>query len=271
MQHSIFQIPVLSYHKIDTRYEFGVNVISPGKFQKQMQYLHSEGFSPINFHQLLNDKLPEKPIIITFDDGYECVFTHAIPILKKYNFTAVIFVITDFMGELNTWDANIGNIYFRHLNKTQIASLANDGFEIGSHTCSHKGLLNREISEIRAEFTESKNILQKITNNEIKTLAYPFGQNTADISKLALECGYQFGLVNIWGNGMAPDQFNLQRIPVYQIDSMAAFRAKLSPGIKQEIEFAKLHLISWPARLTPLYQRMKIKFNSKMSDQQICL
>jgi peptidoglycan/xylan/chitin deacetylase (PgdA/CDA1 family) len=120
MNPVVHRIPILNYHKIDQRFEWGLNTVKPVRFRQQMQLLKDGGFTPVNFHRVESGALPEKPIIITFDDGYESVYDSALPVLQELDFTAVVFIITDYMGEENTWDANIGGIRFQHLNAGQI-------------------------------------------------------------------------------------------------------------------------------------------------------
>lgn len=248
-------IPILTYHKIDIRREWGLNVVSPQAFRAQMEWLKSAGFSPINFRQ--SATAAARPVIITFDDGYESVYRHAFPILQEFGFTAVVFIITGFRGRFNTWDANLGGIRFRHLNDSQIREMSALGIEMGSHTVSHRALpaLGRE--ETLCELLDSRRALSDLTGQPVMSLAYPFGRSNQTVRKLAAECGYRFGCVNLWGTIEKENLFTLRRIPVYQTDSLPAFRRKLGAGWGHRLEMGKLRAISWPARLTPLYQRLK--------------
>ena len=79
----MFTIPILTYHKVTTKKEFGINNISPDRFETQIRTIIESGYTPITFKMLLknDEKIPEKPIIITFDDGYQCVYNNIFPIL----------------------------------------------------------------------------------------------------------------------------------------------------------------------------------------------
>ncbi|MBR3622573.1 MAG: polysaccharide deacetylase family protein, partial [Selenomonadaceae bacterium] len=104
------KILVLNYHKIDN-----VNIslsVPPAEFDKQMKYLKDNDYHTITPDELYasiegREKLPENPVLITFDDGYADNYTNAYPILKKYDFKATIFVISSFVGNMDhyvTWD-----------------------------------------------------------------------------------------------------------------------------------------------------------------------
>ena len=104
------KVLVLNYHKVDNT--FISLAVRPDDFDKQMQYLSDNGYNTITPDELYdslagNKELPENPVLITFDDGYEDNYTNAYPILKKYGFKGTIFVISSFLGKNKnyiTWD-----------------------------------------------------------------------------------------------------------------------------------------------------------------------
>ncbi len=256
MEADIKNIPILTYHKIDDRQEWGINTVKVSKFHQQMEFLREENYTPINFLQLEKIELPPKPVIITFDDGYQSVYQNAFPILKKFRFTAVIFVITNFIGRLNLWDANLGGVRFAHLNQQQTIELAKAGMEIASHGLTHRSLNNLHKSEVISELQRSKTFLEELTGTPVKTIAYPFGMHNHEIIEIARNTGYHFGCINLWTNNYPIGNMCLRRIPVYRSDSKASFKRKLSANFSQKLEFAKLRVLSWPARLTPIYQKL---------------
>ncbi|MEJ2538336.1 MAG: polysaccharide deacetylase family protein, partial [Calditrichia bacterium] len=156
MEMNYQQIPILTYHKISKNREWGINTVSPKKFTEHLHFLKTENYTPINFRDLSKNELPSNPVIITFDDGYESVFEHAYPALSEFGFTAVVFVITGYIGKWNKWDANLGGIRFRHLNRQQIQELATNNMEIGSHGISHRAFTRLSSDEAGRELLESK-------------------------------------------------------------------------------------------------------------------
>lgn len=261
MTFKLSQIPIITYHKICRQKEFGINVIDPIQFKKQMRFLHANNYRPITFKNVLMNHIPSKPIIITFDDGYQSVFQYALPILRKFNFQAVVFVISNHIGKDNSWDVKLSSKQFKHLNENEIALLARAGIEIGSHGKSHRALpfLNDEL--IRKELEQSRNILGEITNQNILTLAYPFGMQNKRIQNIAKLTGYKFGCINLWGDHQKENPFCLKRIPIYCTDYLSSLQNKLSSGWKNRIELIKLKILSSPAILTPLYQKYFKKTN----------
>lgn len=262
MEIKPFQIPILTYHKIDTQNELGINVISPQNFHDQMRFLNKQGYRTITFRDILIDNIPEKPVIITFDDGYHSVYEEALPILEKFNFTAVIFIISHFVGKWNTWDANLVKILFRHLNSHQILQMSAYGIEIGSHGVTHKAFTFLNDREIHAELIQSRERIKDICGKEPITFAYPFGIQNFDIQQKISKAGYLFGCVNLWGFTKEFNPLCIRRIPVYRLDSLNAFKNKLVKGWRHQIELAKLRTFSSPAFLTPIYQKY-FKKNSR--------
>jgi peptidoglycan/xylan/chitin deacetylase (PgdA/CDA1 family) len=262
MEIKPFQIPILTYHKIDIQNELGINVVSPQNFYEQMRFLNEQGYQTITFRDILVDNIPEKPVIITFDDGYSSVYEEALPNLEKFNFTAVIFIITHFVGKWNTWDANLTKTHFRHLNTQQILQLSEYGMEIGSHGMTHRAFtfLNDQI--VQTELIKSREKIKDICGKEPITVAYPFGIQNVIIQQKIVEAGYSFGCVNLWGFIKEFNPLCIRRIPVYRLDSLYAFKNKLAKGWKHQIELAKLRTLSSPAFLTPIYQKY-FKKNSK--------
>ena len=248
--------PVLTYHKIDPRNEFGINALGPEKFRQQMQLLYEEGIQPITFQDLLYQKeLPGKTVIITFDDAYESVFQHALPILAQFGFRAVIYVIGGFIGKLNTWDVNPGGIRFRHMTAEQIQAVAAQGWEVGAHTMTHRALTRLNSRILAKELGESQKLLQDLCQQKIISLAYPFGLQNLEVRAIAGHFGFVFACQGIRARQGASNRMMLLRIPVYQLESLESFRKKLRWPQMPIAQKLKLAALSWPANLTPFYQR----------------
>ena len=135
------KIPILMYHSI------GVNSsklsISLENFDKQMRHMKKKNYNSISFDKINDITSENKYFIITFDDGYENVFYNALPILKKYNFVATCFFVTEYTGSYNVWDENKKNFIKQKLmNIDQIKDWVNSGMLAGSHTLTHPNLKN---------------------------------------------------------------------------------------------------------------------------------
>ena len=131
-------IPVLMYHSISS--DNNIISVSVTNFKKQMKLMSLLGYKGYSLNKI-NSKTAKKKIIITFDDGYENIFTEAMPILKKFNFSATCFIVNKKIGYFNDWDKNQKNFKKKKLmNKKQINTWINNGFEVGSHTMNHYNL-----------------------------------------------------------------------------------------------------------------------------------
>jgi peptidoglycan/xylan/chitin deacetylase (PgdA/CDA1 family) len=242
---NIFDIPIISYHKISLQKEFGVTTISPQTFKNQLELLIENGYETVTFKQLdSNQILPQKPIIISFDDTYKSVYDNAYPVMKKLNFKGVLFVISDYIGKKNLWEAYPIQRNFYHANEDEINELIINGFELGSHSKSHNYLpyLSNEI--ISNELTESKHFLESTFKTEIITCCYPYGGYNRQVIKIAQTKGYRFGMGNLRYTSRAAEKpLCLQRRSVYSNDSLSTFYNKVVSKSKIKINFISEWLI----------------------------
>ena len=143
-------------------------VVPPDEFRKQMQYLHDEGYHTITMDELYEyvtngTALPDKPVLITFDDGYIDNYQHAFPILKEYNMKATLFMITSAFGES------------RFVNVEQLKEMQANGIDIQSHTVNHKDLRSMSLDQARDELIGSKAVLEDRMKHPVRYIAYPGG------------------------------------------------------------------------------------------------
>ena len=145
------------------------------QFENQMIYLKKKNFNTINFNNV-NQKIKKK-IIITFDDSYKDLIINALPILKKYNFTATCFAVSDFLGRKNFWDLKKNNYIEKELmNKNDLREWISNGMTVGSHTHSHHDLTKLKKKEILNQLNKSKKNLEDIVGSEVVNLSYPYGK-----------------------------------------------------------------------------------------------
>ncbi len=226
----IHQIPIINYHKIDPLQDIGVTSRRPDMFRSDMQIILNLNYTPITFKDLhQNINIPEKPVIITFDDGYESVYTYAFPVMKEFGFKGVIFMPTDYIGKYNDWDVQFGNKKFKHLTKDQLIQLHDYGFEIGSHAISHQLLTMMPDAKLIVELRDSKQYLQDILDEKIISISYPFGRFTKRTLRISNQTGYEFGTGSIYYRSV-PASFShlaLKRFNIYQFDSQKVFIQKL--------------------------------------------
>lgn len=188
------KLPIVMYHQLTkSSSKAGKYVLTVEQFEKDLIYLKEKGYKSITIEQLLDysngkDNLPDEAIMITFDDGCETLYTYALPLLKKYGFTAVGFVIGAVADEYT--ENGDHNLSYSSLNWEEIKTLCDGGvIDIQSHTYNlHKNLNNRsglkkkksETFEQYSEFLTADTVKMKMkmsehTGKEPVAIAYPFG------------------------------------------------------------------------------------------------
>jgi len=181
-------IPVLMYHRIGTpgRKNKCKGQYTPEKmFARQMKYLFEHNYQTIFLRDLINyaeHPVPakSKKICITFDDGYESVYTHAFPVLQKYNFTAVVFLVADCINKTCLWDKDSEPI----LKTEQIKEMAEAGIDFGSHSFSHRSLTRLDVEELKKEVKQSKKVLEELLGKQIVSFSYPYGAFNETIKRI---------------------------------------------------------------------------------------
>ncbi|HVN16074.1 MAG TPA: polysaccharide deacetylase family protein [Anaerolineales bacterium] len=160
------QVPILMYHHIAVSPIGSRYYVPPTLFEDELKLLHNWGYTTITTTMLVDAitkgaSLPPRPIILTFDDSNEDNYTNAFPIMKKYGFTGVLYVVVDYINTPN------------YLTTDQIKEMAAAGWEVGSHSETHSDLLTSD--SVRFEVVQSKLDLEKMLGVPILTFAYPFG------------------------------------------------------------------------------------------------
>lgn len=175
-------VPILLYHHIGISPSESPYYISPYDFEQQIHLLQQWDYQTISVELLARAitqgaELPPKPIILTFDDGGESVFTTALPIMQKYNFTGTAYIVYNYIGIPN------------YMNADQIRELYTKGWEVGSHSTSHVSLTERNDRQ-QDEIIESRQKLEQKLGLPILTFAYPFGAYNEDSVYFARLAGY---------------------------------------------------------------------------------
>jgi len=224
-------VPILVYHRIivdDSPRDPSGFAMPVSQFERQMRYLHDRGYRCLSLTELLQlsrYELPQRDraFVLTFDDGYEDFLTHAYPILRRYRFTATVFLITDWVRKEShrrrTQDVPM-------LTWEQVRALHDEGISFGSHTCTHPHLPDLSSEEIWYELTASKQRLEAELGQEISVLAYPYGESNSEVRRLAVQADYEAACGVIVGKR---DRFNLWRWPCRAHDTLLDFALKVSP------------------------------------------
>jgi peptidoglycan/xylan/chitin deacetylase (PgdA/CDA1 family) len=195
---SAARVPVLMYHSIgeDTGRAFRPFVIPTQCFADQMAYLHEHGYTPITVGQMMaarvhpHHPLPDRPVVLTFDDAFADFHRNALPIMTAYNFAATLYVPTAYVGGTSRWLARCGEGNRPLLTSSQLREVARSGVECGAHTHTHAPLDMRSAAMARQEIETSKVVLEQYIGQSVTTFAYPFGYYDAAVQRLVAEAGF---------------------------------------------------------------------------------
>ena len=220
-------VPILVYHSVMPHHpgqtaEQRALDVDDSVFVAQLRYLADNGYHVVSFAALVDAlegrdtlPLPNRAVVITFDDGWENQYSHAFPILRRFGVTATFFVFTTPIGKdkkLMTWE--------------QLRELQAAGMTIGSHTRTHPVLpdyhaaLHNEVAMSRADIAEH-------LGRAPDFFAYPFGEWDAECAAWARTAGYRAARTYRGGAWNAPsDLYHLRAVPV--TDNMHAFEHALS-------------------------------------------
>jgi glycosyltransferase involved in cell wall biosynthesis/peptidoglycan/xylan/chitin deacetylase (PgdA/CDA1 family) len=193
------QVPVLMYHRIADQgpLELAPYRVSLKMFQAQMRWLRRNGYHTIVSDELAwflayNHPFVGRPVMITFDDGYQDFADTAWPLLRRHDFRAEVFVVTDLVGGRADWDCRFGDPASLMAPDT-IATLASQGARFGSHLASHCGADGLSTRDLAEELLRSRHCLSQWTGLQPCALAAPFGLTDQRLQRLAAECGYSIG------------------------------------------------------------------------------
>ena len=211
-------IPILLYHRIDTSPIDSRYYVTPEKFEAQLKLLHEWEYTTITTRMLVQAitqgaELPPHPLLITFDDGHLNNYTTAFPLMQKYGFTGVLYIVYNYINA------------DEYMNADQILEMHNAGWEVGSHSLNHFDLRKLDDDKKRAEIVESRDLLQELLGIPIETFAYPFGTKDASALDYAKFAGY-IGAMGASGYTPAQGEWNLfylQRVEIKGTEDAKTF------------------------------------------------
>ena len=195
-----YKLPILCYHNISEKVVGDESLcISPKEFEKHMEFLKEHDFTPIHFADLENLSSIHRPVLITFDDGYENNFSDAYPILKKYNFKASIFLISDTVDKAG------------YLSEGQIKNML-DLVDFQSHTKTHPLLSKISPEAMENEFKVSNERIEALSGKKVLALAYPTGDYNLLVESMASKY-YQYATTTVTGvNWSGESPYAMKRI-----------------------------------------------------------
>ncbi|MFI6336426.1 polysaccharide deacetylase family protein [Streptomyces sp. NPDC050535] len=235
-------VPILMYHSIarepnDATRELSV---TPDAFAEQMDLLDERGFTPVDTARLGagwrdGGPLPERPVLVTFDDGYEGVHRHGLPVLAKHGFAATLFVSTGWLrGAYDT-----GGGLDTMLDWDQVRQLAAGQVEIGGHSHTHPQMDQLAEESLRFEVTRCREIVADELGARPVSFAYPYGYSSPRVRRAVREAGFDQALAV--GNALArrgQGPYALRRVTVRRSTGIEEF-GQLVEGRAIALNFAR--------------------------------
>ena len=208
-----YVVPILMYHHVGIPSgKWRLNTVSEKSFEYQMCFLKRHGFQVISFDDLVEGlqkghAFTRNTVVLQFDDGYEDNYKYAFPILKKYGFPAMVFLISDAIDapDFLTWD--------------QVKEMEKYNFLAGAHTRRHVYLPRVSLIQAQDEIAGSKKIIEAHLGHSINYFAYPTGGFTEDVKNLVKEAGYKAAVTTNRGKDrFNQDLYELKRIHMSNTD-----------------------------------------------------
>ena len=226
---------VLMYHSLD---DGGSPIsVTPSIFAQQMQTLHQRGLNVISLTQLVDgltngEPLPDRSVVLTFDDGFENVYQQAFPILQQYGFPATVFLVAGYCGKTNHWPSQPAGIpRLPIMTWEQIHEMDRAGIEFGAHTHNHPRLDRVSGGELELEVVNAKRVLEDHLGHRVDHFSYPYGRSDAGSAELVSQtyrgaCTTRLGTVSAKTNPLS-----LPRVDTYYVRQPQIFKTLSTPAL----------------------------------------
>ena len=222
------EVPILMYHYVselpsDADVYRRDLTISPEAFEAQLEYLDEAGYHPITLTDLYlylteGYPLPEKPIVLTFDDGYRDAYEVVFPKLMDHGFPGTFFVL----ATPAHYESEV------YLTWAQMKEMSDAGMAIEAHGRDHVDLRNRSYDFLVYQVLGVKEAIEHHTGRTPRFFCYPSGQRDANVIKVLASAGYHAAVTTEWGQTYTRENlFEMPRFRVHGGESLKSFIAKL--------------------------------------------
>ncbi len=220
------RLPMLVYHHVGPRPASLPSdlTITPEAFRRHIQVLRRAGYQGISLAEWTGwvrhgTRLPRRPVVITFDDAYAGIATHALPILQAAGYRATFFVVTSCIGGINAWDNAHRAAGPPLMDAAELRYWAEQGFEVGSHSRTHADLTGLPENELLAEIEQSQAELQSLVARPVQSFAYPYGAHDARVRSAVARTYNAAVTVDEGINTLGTDSFAGRRTAAQACDS----------------------------------------------------
>ena len=242
---------ILCHHGVSASWptEFAID---PSRLESQLRFLLRRGYRPLTLGAALAPPRTGKALVVTFDDAYRSVLNRGFPVLAKLGVPATVFVPTAYAGSqepmawsgMESWLGTPFEPELECMSWDELRGLRDAGWEIGSHSRTHRDLATLPDAELEAELRGSREECEAEIGRSCRALAYPFSSFDARVKQAAAAAGYESALILDSKvaiprrtmpllAGPAADPMELLRTGVYRGDGWLRFLAKTSLAIRR--------------------------------------
>ncbi len=234
----MLDVLVLCYHAVSERWP-AVLSVTPAQLQRQLGLLVGRGYRGATFHEAVTSPPAARTLAVTFDDAYLSVLDHAMPILSNLGLTGTVFVPTAFPDSNRpmSWDGIdewIGGPHEHELTPMswpQLKRLADAGWQIGSHSRTHRRLTELDDAALAEELQRSRVECEAGTGRPCRSIAYPYGDHDDRIVEAARDAGYATA-ATLPRRLDPPRSLRWPRVGIYHGDGRVRFRLKVSRAVR---------------------------------------
>ena len=206
-------LPVVMYHQLTKNpKKSGKYVLTVEQFEKDLMFLKAKGYRSVTVKQLLDfsqgkGDVPEKAILITFDDGQETLYEYALPLLEKYGFTAVGFVVgalADYYTEIDDHNLNYSYLNWQQIKEMSdgnVIEIESHSFDLHKNTGNRSGIKKKKDESVEqyreflcSDVAKMKTAMEKNTGKVPVAFAFPFGSYSRESTEILKECGFKMTL-----------------------------------------------------------------------------
>ena len=218
---STSSVPILMYHRIATDGPSGLKRwrVAPDLFDAHMNALHTAGYQTITLSEWADAVIERRPVhgkrvLLTFDDGYSDFLSGAVPVLRRHDFSATMFLVAERIGQTALWDAEYGDCA-PLMSWEEIKSLQPLGIEFGAHSCIHRKMTEMASTDLAEDTKRTRAILEDGLGVPVPTLAYPYGDQNESVRRVVGEAGTRAAVTTESGiSKLGDDPLRLPRIEI---------------------------------------------------------
>ena len=245
-------VPILAYHSLSrhSTAPFRRFTLDPGLFEDHLAFLAERGYRTLTVSELVEkrahgERLPPRPVVLTFDDGFADFHSHALPVLERHGMTATLYVITGYVGGTSGWMRADGEGDRPILSWEQLDDIARHGIECASHSHTHPQLDVLPVEQMRAELLAPKQMLEDQLQVSVSSFAYPYGYHSAAVREASAAAGYHSACAVAEQVSGDDDRFAIPRLTVpagTDTDGLAAL-------LERDLPNATERLVGWAKQL----------------------